>query len=380
MAHALHFRGNSRLRVQLEQALASGRLAGSYLFEGAAGAGQEQAAIELAAGVIVGDTDLANPDARRVRRYAHPDLHYVLPVLKPGSRSWDEMKMEEIFDLFREEQARKAEDPYAQPDYSRKPHIPIKALRELLTILCTKPYEGPGKALIIRDADQIESDAQDALLKTLEEPPPGRVVILISARPEALRPTILSRCQRLPFDPLPRAEILAVLGERGLVGPRAELLATLADGSVDTAVQLAAAEAETDDEPNRLLARRETWLELIEICELGGELEQLDALQAFVRGAGRDNVTRERADFLALAVSWYHELLGLALGAREPRLHIDQSQRLARQAGLSALALVERIQRCEKARGQILGYANAQLTLLSLFFSFRQGALARRAS
>ncbi len=380
MAHALHFRGNPRLRAQLEQALTSGRLAGSYLFEGADGAGQEQAAIELAAGVIVGDTDLANPAARRVRRYAHPDLHYVLPVLKPGSRSWDDMKVEEIFDLFREEQARKAEDPYAQPEYDRQPRIPIRALRELLTLLYTKPYEGHGKAVIIRDADFIDAAGQDALLKTLEEPPPGRVIILISSRPEALRPTVLSRCQRLPFDPLPRADILAVLAERGLVGPRAELLATLADGSVDAAVQLAAAEVETADEPNRILARRETWLELIEICELGSELEQLDALQAFVRGAGRDNVTRERADFLGLAVSWYHELLGLALGAGEPRLHIDQSERLARQAGLSALALIERIQRCEKARRQILGYANAQLTLLSLFFSFRQGALARRAS
>jgi len=380
MACALHFRGNPRLRAQLEQALASGRLAGSYLFEGAPGAGQEQAAIELAAGVIVGDTDPANPDARRVRRYAHPDLHYVLPVLKPGSKSWEDMKPEEIFDLFREEQARKGEDPYAQPDYAKKPHIPIKALRELLMILCTKPYEGRGKALIIRDADYIDNDAQDALLKTLEEPPPGRVIILISARPEALRPTILSRCQRLPFDPLPEVEILAVLGERGLSGPRAELLATLADGSVDTAVQLAAAEPETAGEPNPLLARREAWLELIEVCELGSELEQLDALQAFVRGAGGENVTRTRADFLALAVSWYHELLRLALGATEPRLHVDQRERLARQAGLGAAALVGRIQRCEKARGQILGYANAQLTLLSLFFTFRQGALARRVS
>jgi DNA polymerase-3 subunit delta' len=379
MASTLHFRGNARLRAQLEQALASGRLAGSYLFEGAPGAGQEQAAIELAAGVIVGDTDLANPDARRVRRYSHPDLHYVLPVLKPGSRSWGEMKVEEIFDLFRAEQARKAEDPYAQPDYAKKPHIPIEALRELLTLVFTKPFEGGGKAIIIRDADLIEAAAQDALLKTLEEPPPGRVIILISGRPEALQPTILSRCQRLPFDPLPRAEILAVLGERGLAGPRAELLATLADGSVDTAVQLAAAEPEVPGEPNPLLARREAWLDLIETCELGSELEQLDALQEFVRGGG-ENVTRTRADFLALAVSWYHELLLLALGAAEPRLHVDQRERLARQGGLGTGALIERIQRCEKARAQILGNANAQLTLLSLFFTFRQGAPARRAS
>lgn len=376
MATALHFPGNSRLRAQLEQALASGRLAGSYLFEGAPGAGQEQAAIEVAAGVIAGDTDLENPAARRVRRYAHPDLHYVLPVLKPGSRSWNEMKPEEIFELFREEQARKGEDPYAQPDHGRQPVIPVKALRELLSILCTKPYEGRGKALIIRDADVIDRDSQDTLLKTLEEPPPGRVIILISARPEALRPTILSRCQRLPFDPLPREEILAILAQRGFAGPRAELIATLADGSIERAVQLTAAEPGADGEENALLARREAWLELLERCELGSELEMLDLLQAFVRGGG-ENVTRERAEFLGLAVSWYHELLRQAVG-EAPRLHVDQRSRLLRQAGLAPEALVERIQRCERARLQLLGYANAQLTLLALFFGFRQGSLARR--
>ncbi|MBM4116383.1 hypothetical protein FJ251_01390 [bacterium] len=376
MACALHFPGNPRLRAQLEQALASGRLAGSYLFEGAAGAGQEQAAIEVAAAVIAGDTDLENPAARRVRRYAHPDLHYVLPVLKPGSKSWNDMKPEEIFELFREEQARKTEDPYAQPDYSRQPVIPKKALRELLGILCTKPYEGRSKALIIRDADIIDGDAQDTLLKTLEEPPPGRVIILISARPEALRPTILSRCQRLPFDPLSREEVLAILAQRGFSSPRAQLLATLADGNIERAIQLAAAEPEAAGEENPLLARREAWLELLEICELGSELDMLDALQAYVRGGG-ENVTRERAEFLALAVSWYHELLRQAVG-EAPRLHVDQGARLARQAGLASEALVERIQRCDKARAQLLGYANAQLTLLALFFGFRQGRLARR--
>jgi DNA polymerase-3 subunit delta' len=382
-SHTLHFPGNARLRAQFEHALSAGRLAGSYLFEGAPGAGQEQAAIELAAGVIVGDTDLANPDARRVRRYAHPDLLYVLPVLKPASRSWSDMSAEDIFELFRAEQARKADDPYAQPDYGKKPAIPVKALRELLKMLSTRPFEGRGRALILRDADAMDSHGQDTLLKTLEEPPPGRVIVLISSRPEAMLPTVRSRCQRVPFDPLPASLIQSVLEDRGLAPARAELLATLADGSVELAVQLAAAEPPVDgggEDGNPLLERREAWLDLLEICELGGELEMLDAVQSFTRGGSRGNVTRERAEFLGLALSWYRELLRLAVGESEPRLFVDQRERLARLAGLTPAALAERIQRCEKARAQILGNVNAQLTLLGLFFGFRQGSLARRAS
>lgn len=379
MSFSLDIPGNPRVRWQLEQALGRGRLAGSYLFEGAPGAGQEQAAIELAAGVIVGDTAAENPDARRVRRYAHPDLHYVLPVVKPGNRSWKEMSDDDIFGLFREEQGRKTDDPYYLPAYDKKPVIPIRALRQLLTLLSTKPYEGRGKALIIRDADLIDAAGQDTLLKTLEEPPPGRVIVLISERPEALRPTVLSRCQRIPFDPMPPEHILSLLQARGLSPARAELFTDLADGNLELALQLAGAEPEPDAEGgNPLLARRETWLDLLETCELGGELELLDAVQDFARSGSRGNVTRERAEFLGLAITWYRELLrrGLGDGTRFP----DQEGRLGRQAGLAPEALVERIQRCEKARRQILGNANAQLTLLSLFFSFRLGGLDRRSA
>ena len=382
MPFTLRISGNERVRRQLETALERGRLAGSYLFEGAPGAGQEQAAIELAAGLIVGDTDPDNPDARRVRRYAHPDLHYVLPVVKPGSRSWAEMSVEEIFGLFREEQGLKTEDPYHLPTYEKKPIIPIRALRELLGILSTKPYEGRGKALIIRDADLIDNAGQDTLLKTLEEPPPGRVIILLSERPEALRPTVLSRCQRIPFDPVPEEEILALLEERGLDRERAGFLAALADGNLELAVRLASAEPDPGEEGevNPLLERREAWLDLLDICELGSEREMLDALQEFVKGGAKGNVSRERADFLGLAIAWYRDLLHREMGAAAPRRFPDQERRLGRHAGLEPEGLVARIQRCEKARRQILGNVNAQLTLITLFFSFRQAGLKRRGA
>ncbi len=377
MSYPIEFPGNPRLRAQLERALASGRLPGAYLFEGAPGAGQEQAAVALAAGFITGAESPDDPDARRVRRYSHPDLHYLLPVIKPSSRSWGEMKDDELLGLFREQQAKKIEDPYYLPNYSGKPHLAIEALRQAIRVLNTKAFEGKGKALILRDADLVQPNAQDVLLKTLEEPPAHSLIVLISYRPEALRPTILSRCLRMPFDPIDPALIRELLVSRGLCAERADFLATLADGDIERAVQFASAEG---DEENTLLAERERAFDLLDTCEFASELDMLDAIQAFCRSKGGGNPVQLRAGFLALAISWYRELLRQPQSPGELRVHVDQAARLKRYAELREEALLFRIRACEKARRQILGYTNAELTLLSLFFSLRasQGRASSR--
>ena len=379
MSLNLHFPGNERIRLQLERALASGRLAPSYLFEGAPGAGQEQAAVELAAAFIVGDTSLDHPDARRVRRYSHPDLHYLLPVLKVQSKAWDQHSPEELLALFREQQGHKAADPYYLPQFDKQPRYPVKGMRAILEVLAAKPFEGRGQALILREAEQMEDLAQDTLLKTLEEVPRNTLIILISYQPEALRPTILSRCQRLPFDPLTPAVLEAVLSDRGVEPQRAATFAVLAEGDIEQAIRLASAE-DGEGGGNALLARREEWLDLLDRCEFGSELAMMDALQGFLRQGAKDNPTQTRADFLALAISWYREVLRHVMEPGRPRVHVDQIERLRRYRDLSAEGLVERIRSCEKARLQILGNVHAELTLLSLFFSFRTGRSLRRSA
>ena len=283
---------------------------------------------------------------------------------------------DELLDLFREQQAKKIEDPFYLPNYSARPHLPIEALRQGIRVLANRPFEGKGKALILRDADQIQVNAQDVLLKTLEEPPARSLIILISYRPEALRPTILSRCMRMPFDPLDAAIIRETLAARGIEPERAEFLATLADGDVERAVQLAAADGE---EGNVLLDEREAGFALLDDCEFGRDLDMLDAIQAFCRRKGAGNPVQLRAGFLALAISWYRELLRQGQAPGELRVHIDQAERLRRYGELTEEALLFRIRACEKARRQILGYTNAELTLLSLFFSLRPTGAGRRA-
>ena len=85
--------------------------------------------------------------------------------------------------------------------------IKIDSIRELIDRVGYRPFEGRRRAVIIDDADALVAAAQNALLKTLEEPPSASIFMLITARPDMLLPTVRSRCPHLRFQPLgPRSE------------------------------------------------------------------------------------------------------------------------------------------------------------------------------
>jgi len=370
MGIRLNFPGNPRIRAQMERTLEADRLWGSFLFEGPAGAGQETAAVEVAAWAITASVDPAHPAAGRVLRYVHPDLLFVMPVEVSNA---ERMKDEDWMDAFREAQYQRSLDPLRPPEYRTNPRISVRGIRAVRRVLAMSNYEGRGKALIVRDADAMEPAAQDALLKTLEEPPANTLIVLISHRPEALHDTVLSRCRRLVFEPLPGGSVRELLVARGLDPERAEFFARLSGGDVESALRYA--EAEDGEEGNALLLRRERWLDALETCEFADEVEMIEAVQELSGSLAKKDKTdkhptQQRLDFMSLALSWYRDLLGReAFGGL--RVNADQEARQQRFAGLDEEQLVDRIHRFEKARAQIHGYPNLQLLLLSLFLGLR---------
>ena len=115
--------------------------------------------------------------------------------------------------------------------------IKIEQLRDVIDRSQYRPFEGRRRVVIIDEADAAGGDAQSALLKTLEEPPSASLFILVSSIPDALLPTVISRCPRLRFGPLTPAEVARVLIEQhGYAEPDARAAAAEADGSIGRAL------------------------------------------------------------------------------------------------------------------------------------------------
>lgn len=118
--------------------------------------------------------------------------------------------------------------------------IKIDVVRDMLGRTSYRPFEGKQRLVLIREADALETQAQNSLLKSLEEPPPGTIFILTTAVPGALLPTVRSRCMRLRFGRLTSAEVAAALIRDHEHSEReAREAAPLADGSIGQAIALA---------------------------------------------------------------------------------------------------------------------------------------------
>ena len=120
--------------------------------------------------------------------------------------------------------------------------IKIDQVREIVDRAGYRPFEGRRRAVVIDQADALVVAAQHALLKSLEEPPPSTVFFLITSRPDAMLPTVLSRCPRLRFRPLSPEDVARVLVKLGAPEAKAHAAAAAADGSVGRALEASADE------------------------------------------------------------------------------------------------------------------------------------------
>ncbi len=204
-------RGHDRVVESIRRALEGGRLPHAFLFVGPEGIGKLAFALKLAQTLLCERVPAAEmapcgacPGCVQVLGGTHPDL---LRVARPDD----------------------------------KHELPIRVIRDLCLDLGLKPARGGRKVAIIDDADDLNDEAANAFLKTLEEPPDGSVLILIGTSPETQLDTIISRCRVVRFAPLTEAELAAVLIEHGVVADPgdADRLARLGEGSVARARGLA---------------------------------------------------------------------------------------------------------------------------------------------
>ena len=202
-------RGHARALRFVERAVSGERPPHALLLEGPAGAGKTTLALDLAAGLLcLAEDSLARPcracaACRKVDHSNHPDVHSLVP------------------------------DGAGQ-------QIRVGQVHQLAAELALLPLEGRYRLAIIEHAQRLNQDAQNALLKTLEEPPARAVLVLAADDSANLLPTVISRCARLRLGPLPAPVVAELLVERGAAdAARAAAVARLAGGRPGRALELA---------------------------------------------------------------------------------------------------------------------------------------------
>jgi DNA polymerase-3 subunit delta' len=333
----------------LRAALAEGP-AHAYLFHGPRGVGKRGIALAFA-GALLGAPE-------RTARRAHPDLYVLEPL--------GEM-------------------------------IRIDAVRELRRDLHMRPFEADRRVYLILDADALNEDAADALLKDLEEPPPYATIVLVASELGPLPETIRSRCQLVPFRRLSERAVRTLLAERapGLGKSEVAALARVAAGRLDRAERLLDPAAK---------ARREVLVETARSVYREADFEPHDAATRIVDGVSEagakalddarealeglglpDREAEQRAkrirrgaekeELLAALeelAAWYRDLVAVAVGAEGAAIHCDRLDELREDA------LRERMHGAEGA-AEAVRQAWRELEELNLNWTLQLEALFVRA-
>ncbi|MFM9905662.1 MAG: DNA polymerase III subunit delta' [Pyrinomonadaceae bacterium] len=286
--------GNENVKLTLKRLIANGRVPNSLLFAGDEGVGKRQFAFELARAFIC--TDPANGEACGTCAACTRVDNFVIP--EPTDKNKDEFK--KVF-------FGGHSDVGKVVTYKRT--ILVDAIRDLERNANFRPYEAQARFFIIDDAEKMNDEASNALLKTLEEPPATTHIFLITSRPDSLLPTIRSRCQMIRFAPVATDDIEKFLiQDRAFSHNEAKLAARLSRGSIGRAVSI---------NVDQFRTRRERMLGVINAAVDTGDLA------ALLRASEEMNDPKNKASFeddIDILESLIHDVWTLGVGGDTTRL------------------------------------------------------------
>ena len=359
----------SRAAAGLAVQVSSSAPAHAWLLTGPPGSGKQQAATAIAAAfncsTAPGRGCGSCSTCSRILRGRHPDVHHIVP---------------------------------------EGPLIPVDVVREsIIPEAARSPFEAAYKVFIIEEAERMNPNAQNALLKTLEEPQPDTIFVLTTESEDDLLDTVRSRCRAFRLDPVPESRIIELLEKEGVAAERARLAGRVSDGDYARARALA---LDAD-----VSSRRETWLDLPQ--RLATPADALDAAQEVldqVRAALARRVEGQKEEVVELAEamgegrgtagarnalakrhkrelrrlelevlgevfgtlgSLARDVLVVRRGSSEAITNLDRIDDLRSMGAVASDAdVVAAMERCGEARAALERNANAQLLVESTLLDF----------
>lgn len=353
----------SRVVTGLARQIASGEIAHGWLLLGPAGSGKRPTSVAMAAAIQCPEQPGVGcgrcSTCLRVLRQRHPDVHHIVP---------------------------------------EGPLIPVDVIREsVIPEAARSPFEASMKVFIIEEAERMNPAAQNALLKTLEEPPGDTVFILISDREEELLETISSRCRVVRLEPVPEHRIIELLARQGVTEESALIAARVSDGDLERALAIAlddsagerrrlwlsiphrlSSPVEALDAAAEIIAEVKQSLKAVEanqkteaqeLADILGERRGTAAARNALSKKHKRELRRREEELLGEALhtiaSFYRDVLVLRSGGVEAISNIDLMSELESwsTAAVDDSALVRAAERCVDTRASLVSNANPTLAM-----------------
>jgi len=289
-------RGHEWAADMLRQHIASGNLRHAYLFSGPDGVGRRTLALRFAQAIncaqppAPGDACGECVTCQQIERMQYPDLSIVQP--------------EEAGAVLK-----------------------VKQIRELEHTLALSPYGDGYRIALLLDFEAANANAQNALLKTLEEPNPRVILLLTADDPENLLPTITSRCETLRLRPMAIDELATVLeSEENIPKDRAELIAHISAGRAGYAKKLAG-DKET-------LERRKQWMDEMAALLPVGKTERFHYSEKITRSGKKDRSEAKRTllEGMTYWLSFWRDVMLMSTESGTPITNIDLRDAVQRTA------------------------------------------------
>lgn len=244
-----------------------------------------------------------------------------------------------------------------------KPNIiSVDEIREqVIDSICIKPYKSKYKIYIIPDAQLMNAQAQNALLKTVEEPPEYGVLMLLTSNIDKLLPTVQSRCVVLNTKPVRERDMLNYLkNEMGLAEEKAYFCLDFAQGNLGKAIKLAG-----NDEYARIVASVVSVLKNIQELDVDDLTKAVSDIEQFKLSIN---------DYMDLMMMWYRDALMLKVTGNVDRvLFKNEYASLKKQAGmLSYRAIGDKIDAIERAKKRLDVNANFDVTMELLLLTLKE--------
>jgi DNA polymerase-3 subunit delta' len=237
--------GNDRVKIILSNILQSGNIPHAFLFTGADGVGKESAALSFtkALNFSLQSQDKSEKITTLIDNLSEPFIKYILPLPRGKSETeqndpYEKLSEDEI-ELINLEFKKKSQNHFYKIQIPRANLIKISSIRHIKKFLSFNYEDVKYRVILFSQAHLMNEEAQNALLKNLEEPPDGVVFILCTPSPEKLRETIRSRCWKINFQPLKESDLQNILVQKfGIESPIANEVVPFSAGSTQTAISL----------------------------------------------------------------------------------------------------------------------------------------------